>query len=627
MEENIFGDAAPGDPPQMHVGTVFPSSDGGTGGALGRPNQRIGYGGACGANGCFESEIKAPTLGWWNDLHRAASPPQPPNSDYITLSMPAYSQQWVGNDLMVYEDGVSYMFFEPLKFDGPGSYTAGAYGNSTQHHYTKVDPGATTARANIADQLANHPEDFQPLIDWLDLQLSKPALVAQQLQPKLMFDKGEKWRPLSIDTFLNEHNPADGSPVQCVGPDRDHCTPIEGLATLRQHYAQSDRIIGGDYFTSQEPLSPDDYRTQSTTCELEPSGAAHALQECDNGPAAKIYYNALTRSAGYNYYDYWFFYRYNEFTADDHESDWEHVTVAQSLTDPTTFDWVNFYQHAYSNWSSAYHPPSIDGGLYLRDELTCDDGGSSSCGATDAPSGSRVWVYVAGGTHASYPDDCDGPCTQPGPATLEGDHGGQAPWSMNDTTTALVPFPAANGWAFPASGNWTDWPGKWGEQGIPASPANQQSFSCPWNGNPDDSTACTSRRRTATAHAAATRAATKCAGWYGASVAAAACSPSELRPAVAKGRVGHSGSIVLITPGDRRASAGAGIAQAVRRLLAPGDRIRVGGARPKDTEIMVRARFGKTVKRWVLRDLGARGRPLTVTVPTRSTGRPKIATG
>jgi hypothetical protein len=448
-------------------------------------------------------------------------------------------------------------------------------------------------------------------------------------RPILVFDEGEKWRPLNIDAFLSERDPINGQPVQCVGVSRSTCTPLEGPATLRQHYAAGDRIFQGAWDGSA-PDSADDYRTSRTDCLLTPPGADDALQDCDSGAGTAIYYNALTRSTGYNYYDYWFFYRYNELTGGDHEADWEHVTVAQSLTDPATFDWVQFFQHTYKNGYSSSE--SGRGGNYLRTNLSCDNGpsGSSSCGVdapgtvADSPHGQRVWVIVAAGSHASYPETCSNFCQQPN-GLWEGDHGGGAPWGANDDPGALLAFPNPVGWLIPGQANWTDWPGRWGQEGAPESPGSKTQFKCPWNGNPADTTACSARSQTIARAAAVTAAGSRCTGWYGNSVIAAACTPSVLRRAVKDGRVGDYGQLRIVVHGRNRRSASArGIAQAVGTPLRPGSTVVVRGRLGQDTELMVRAVYGKTIRHWILRSLDRSRRGLTIELPVDRHGRPRI---
>lgn len=492
------------------------------------------------------------------------------------------------------------------------------------------DPGQITQHGWSTAVPTRAEFDGGPRLMKLELDV-KPEL---HFEPKLFFDKGEKFRPLNIDTFLNEKDTINHQPVQCVGTSWNDCTPVNGIATLRQHHDPSDRIIQGNWQYGGPASTTADYATENTTCNREPYRAEYELQDCDEGPDSVIYANTLERSAGYNYFDYWFFYRYNPFFGDNHQADWEEVTVAQSLTDPDTFDWVQFHEHTYATGYS-----STDGGLggsYLRANLSCDDGGPGSCGSDQQgaageasdPHGHRVWVYVAGGSHASYPIECDNACVQPAIWTLEGDHGGQVPWGNNDSPSALIKFPAAVGWLDPNQGNWTDWPGKWGEEGTPASPGTHSQFGCPWIGNPDDATACSARSHAVARSSALTREASACGAWYGDSVIAAACSPAALRTSAQKGRLGRRGTARIVVHGSRRRSASApGIAQAVGRNLRPGETIVLSGRRTADTQLMVRAQYGRRIKQWVLvAGLGGNGR-LVVRVPARADQRPVLTKG
>jgi hypothetical protein len=134
------------------------------------------------------------------------------------------------------------------------------------------------------------------------------------------------------------------------------------------------------------------------------------LWDCDGGPRAAIYYHVLPSAtaglatdAGYNYIDYWFFYRFNHFPIDDHEGDWEGLTVAPSVANPSVFDFAIFAQH---NSASVYAP----------ENLQCD--GGAGCGTKGTPTGQRVWDFVALGSHASYPNNegnatALGTCTRP----------------------------------------------------------------------------------------------------------------------------------------------------------------------------------------------------------------------
>lgn len=436
---------------------------------------------------------------------------------------------------------------------------------------------------------------------------NREAAVASDFQPILKFDKGEKWRPLNIEGLLGEED-NNGQPLHWVC-DSGSCNTITSSASLAIHATSTAFIDFGSFAAPGSAPSPDDYHSPNPSCVGPQPNSDVTVLDCNGGPASSIYYEPTFRSAGYNYLDYWFFYRYNEFIEDNHQGDWEGVTVAPSLTDPATFDWVNFAQHKYMT-------------SYLRDILQCDSGGSGSCGSESGDHlGRRPWVYVAGGTHASYPDQCTDLCTQPGPATLEGDHGGQVNWDRNydpGNSNALVRFPPALGWSG-STGVWTDWPGSWSADTTVGSPGNQHRFKCPWDGNPYDQTACTSARRPRLSAGAA--AAFSCGSWFGPALRASACAQSELERAMRRGRVGHHGRFRFLA--RVRAASGKGVAQLLGRPLRTGQTIRLRGIAPSDTTLMVSARWRSRVlvARFVRLGLQSGG---TATVLFQKGRRPRL---
>jgi hypothetical protein len=618
-----------------HIGVERPQGD--TSISVGRRNVGDLLATTSWSGGPFfgNDEIRAPTFGFtlgdsWNTGCNATTPTPRPGPQFIDLHAEQRCLHYDPETDLWSQDFAQYhQWFQPMRFDGAPAAVARPYSEAQYMVRTAAnDPGIANVQLSASDELHNHSARYAALIPWIAAQLGDPTYLAHRFRPKLMFDKGEKWRPLNIDSFFSERNATNGQPVQCVGLSRSTCEPVLDATTLRGHASSADRIFQGDWATSLEPVGHDGYATNDTTCELHPDGADYALQDCDDGPAATIYYHALTRPVGYDYFDYWFFYRYNEFIPDssNHEADWEEVTVAPSLDDPTTFDWIEFHEHNYSTTYGA-----TGGSDYLRELLSCDGGGYSSCGSDDdnTARGQRVWAFVAAGTHASYPAECAELCRQPDLLGLpEGDHGGQAPWSANDAPGALVAFPSATGWSNPTQGNWTDWPGRWGAGGAPESPGNKPQYKCPSSGNAADPMACSARSRVAARAAAISRTGSRCRSWYGSAVVAAACSERELGAAVRRGRVGSGGALRIALPARRgRTGSGVGIAQAAGTTLRAGDRVVVRGRRSADTEVLVRARFGRRLRSWILRDLGTSGRRLTITVPRRSGEQPRVVRG
>jgi Tol biopolymer transport system component len=411
--------------------------------------------------------------------------------------------------------------------------------------------------------------------------------------PILRFDSAEKWRPLNIESFMSEEDPEN------EGHSYNELCTMTGCDELgaewRAEVEFSESVEGPRYLKmgqQQEGTYP--YPTSpNAECHAE---ALVELWDCDGGPRTAIYYHVVpsatseeSSEAGYNYVDYWFFYRYNQdqedpTAIDDHEGDWEGLTVAPSVAKPGAIDFAIFAQH-HNNY------------VYLPEMLECDEGGGASCGSSESPSGQRVWDYVAVGTHASYPEmDTGGVlegCTQHESALPDGCHDGEAPWAGNGDAANVLPLPSAgvNGWA--------DWPGRWGNsEGIslpfeagwsPPSPGLQARYKCPWKWYEGDPTACPSKVNGATGTEA--REASACGNWFGASIVAAVCSPSLLRKAIAKASLGHEGGL-HIRLGRRRGRVGsrAGVAQASGAPLRPGESLVVEGRTAGDTILLVKVR-------------------------------------
>ncbi|HEU4599073.1 MAG TPA: hypothetical protein VFS26_04955, partial [Solirubrobacterales bacterium] len=185
--------------------------------------------------------------------------------------------------------------------------------------------------------------------------------------------------------------------------------------------------------------------------------------------------------------DYWWLLRYNNYrgranhcilVCADHEGDWEGVTV---ITTPSL-------------------EPEILGTIYAshKDRVLVE-------GTMLPTANGHPLVWVADGTHASYPFSCDHDCHQYGPLPEE-THDGAVPWGGNrdkecDTTECVRPLPEIgepSDEALPLAGAWAGWPGLWGEtchggcrrfrfrggflhnEASPASPGSQDRFECPW---------------------------------------------------------------------------------------------------------------------------------------------------
>ena len=420
--------------------------------------------------------------------------------------------------------------------------------------------------------------------------------LARRFRPRLYFDSSERWRPLAATALLGERvggrpahavcrpaRPLSERPHRCA---RGTSAPVVGPASLRAA-DRDDAVL--DLGADGETTPPRRARSPDPAC-------AGVLHDCDAGPAAGIHHRAFG-AGGYLVLDYWLLYRYSDapysvaglpgpgrLLDTDHEGDWEGVAVAVRADDPDprTFDWVAYAAHA--------GPPR----RYLRAALSCD--GDARAGSCSDPGAARPHVYVAAGTHASYPMRCRDRgaaafglagagrtvgryvlgCRQrggDGPVGLlpEGGHDGARRWGADDDPAALRPLALDDGF--------TNWAGRWGLPGATRSPARQ------W-----DARARASGPAAASARSAGTADdATACADWLGEQVAVAVCDERVLRAAFAAGTLGRPGAVALDGGAGRPAASAPGIAQLGGGPLVAGERVTVSGAPGPGAVLVARA--------------------------------------
>jgi hypothetical protein len=300
--------------------------------------------------------------------------------------------------------------------------------------------------------------------------------LANKVRPYLFFDRTERWRPLAVDAFLKERFPDGGGQELCPGtPAKPGCRPLDRLAQLRPVAATPTWInIHG------EGKNGVDFESPNPACH---EGFA---VDCNGGPGAAIYYRR-TGHEGLWYWDFWVFYRYNDYQGkinrcalycDDHEGDWEGVVVVTTES----------------------REPEVTGTIYAAhtDRIYVP-------AATLPTIGTHPLAYVAKGTHATYPYICDANCKQYSGILKQdlpdGDHGGQIAWEDNSDVTcatdrcvrALPGSTKPGDQKLPHAGGWAAWPGTWGatcpaggcagEGSSPRSPGLQARFKCPWVAN------------------------------------------------------------------------------------------------------------------------------------------------
>jgi hypothetical protein len=415
--------------------------------------------------------------------------------------------------------------------------------------------------------------------------------LAASFMPIINFDMSEKWRPMNVDAFLNETDPVTGQPWNQVCSPEQGCQGLNGASSLLS-YATTDSYIS---IHRDSASDPDSYVSPNPNC-LQPNQFGTTLHDCGTGSASAIYYHIVGPSpGGYEYIDYWIFYRYNQGWQDvgNHAGDWEGVTIAPTSRDNA----LAFVELSHHGAWDAYLPGGLD----------CAPGGTPGTCSTSShqvPGGNNVDVFPAAGSHANYPqpnssDPDDGP------------NDGNAPWGNNLDSGALIQLPAPAGEGSPWAGSWTDWPGAWGDTpetglltttGSPCGPAAPLSaavndcgddhaghYYAPWSqtgGNLNCSgMACPQLEpsRPETGPLA-------CSSWFGGGVVLAGCNQTLMRRAVLKRGLSSVGqfTITQVTP-HRTAATAPGLAQMTGTPLRPGSTAIVSGALPQGTQLFVRA--------------------------------------
>lgn len=416
--------------------------------------------------------------------------------------------------------------------------------------------------------------------------------VALRFRPYLLFDLGERWRPLDVPYFLDELLD-DGTDHRLCDP-AGNCLHSPALSDLASPYKVLD--ING---TTGNASS---FQTPSHLCYKAPGG-----QDCDKGSYSAIYYEPTRDPAlGYLYLDYWFFYRYNDdpiFPEGNHEGDWEGLTV---VVDPTG-------------------PPNNTGGPVASYVLYATHDENTWSAYLGAPETTHAEGYVAQGTHATYPDPCR-PAYGDYCGPFEVSYDGLSPWGRNDetecATNCAIRFENIDG------GAWASWDGTWGIDGFfgpggdsPSSPGQQGRFVCargglygsyagcptpPFAGIPagplasawkTSSQSTTQPARSPTVGGPAGAAAI-CRSWEGTSAALAICQPSLLRRAIRSGNISSRIRPNVRIPGFRgRVTAAPGVTQAIGQPLRAGQVALVRGPLEAGTELVVRIR--EKNHRWV----------------------------
>ncbi|MGB2710661.1 MAG: hypothetical protein WBC33_04030 [Conexibacter sp.] len=266
--------------------------------------------------------------------------------------------------------------------------------------------------------------------------------LARQFRPRLLFDAKERWRPTDVDRFLAEagHQACSPGPVPPAA-----CTPLTSVAQLTPDIDHLD--LRGTRADGADATDPD-----LATC----AKSLPDLRDCDADGRSVIYAH-IVRGRTTVAIDYWWFLRYNAYSFDRHEGDWEGVTVIVDAADTRVVE-VHFAAHA-GVWR------------YEADVSSIVEG--------------RVKVFVARGSHASYPRRCARFCRQTGGTLPEAHFGGERSWIGNSAAgcrrRCVRLLPESGG----APTSWDAWKGRWGITRAkvfppPLTPAFQSRFAHPF---------------------------------------------------------------------------------------------------------------------------------------------------
>lgn len=412
------------------------------------------------------------------------------------------------------------------------------------------------------------------------------ARLAERFRPWLRFDSGERWLPVSVASLVSEHR--DGKPAQefCTRSQAGvSCEPIDGMKDFEGFVSESS-ALGASTFVKIAGHRLDEYRAPERPAACVKTG----LLDCGEAPSSAIYYR-VTESNERFYVDYWWFLRYNHVPVvdktcfvetelcDEHQGDWEGVTLVTLPKDRQHLDYAVYAAH-----KGRFRYPA--------EQLRMHDG--------------RPVVFVARGTHASYPRPCSSQVC-PQPIALVGSiprpdtsADGGRPWPRNGKDcepetegSCLRPLPSPQ----PGESVWTTWPGLWGgtcgkvcgSDGpqSPESPGLQPRFRGPW---------CS----TTTAGAEVCDSAPPgCSDWMGPLVAAIVCDPKRLSKGLVEPEASSGGGLrltVTSASGETRhlSAVTTGIVQALGPPLRPHSVVTATGV-GSGTELMIRARKGMRV--------------------------------
>jgi hypothetical protein len=299
---------------------------------------------------------------------------------------------------------------------------------------------------------------------------SDPEGLALEYRPDVYFDSSERWMPMNPDNLFTEDFDPGYNRLCAVFSEDHHFGAVGVYTTYKQncdtYAATTPQETLGEIDRSPGLVSPpagysptdveldlnDSLSTDGSSYHSPTNSPCDPL--CDPNDGASVAYFHISEIAGVRYVQYWFFYRFNDSTAlnviangkDQHQGDWEGVTVAIGNSNPAgRILWVSYSEH--------------------RAWYRYDASDLENHGALD---GTHPLVFPAQGTHANYPDTCDSGCPNwdvYGIDGFEGSHDGGLEYANNDdgecAASCLIDITHTDWWGPDASGH-EQWGVPWG---------------------------------------------------------------------------------------------------------------------------------------------------------------------
>jgi hypothetical protein len=407
--------------------------------------------------------------------------------------------------------------------------------------------------------------------------------LAERFRPWLKLDSQEPWRPLNISRLFEERKDGAAAHKFCTRRSaHPSCADVDNEAEFRRQ-AEEASAFGRATYIDLAGGKRQDYRGPSQ---------CGVLADCGSGSGSAIYYH-VTQSNDRFYIDYWWFFRFNNFyrsrpglsclnksartsgICDEHEGDWEGVTVVTPPDEDSKLDYVVYAAHKGTF-------------RYTGQEL-------QRHGET------RPDVYIAAGSHAAYPTACSHSCVQP--IALEGlvnlpesNFNGRSDWERdgedckpNTPGSCLLSLPRTD--HDPQA--WTVWPGQWGAgcgdvchgnpgAASPLSPGLQTRYQTP---------SCS----TQTGVFACDGLALSCSDWLGPLVAVVACDPKTLAEGLRDPNATRPGLVTVTVRGEEtNRESTPGVVQTLGNPLSPGEAVTVTGG-SAGTQLLVRAQQGRFI--------------------------------